>query len=199
MLKDTDFIKVNFEKSITHLDQSPNDERAEIAFAGRSNVGKSSLLNALFQRKNLVKTSSTPGKTQLINYFNVADIFYCVDLPGYGFARISKSQKIQWKRMIETYLSKNKNLKKVYLLIDSRHTLMQSDRDMVEWLDFIEMSCVIVLSKIDKLSKKDQSASIKNFTTVFKEKDVIPFSIKNKQYIKNLRNHIIANLDFTPE
>jgi len=194
MLKEKDFLKVTFVKSITQLDQAPKNNLPEIAFAGRSNVGKSSLLNSIFQRKSLVKISSTPGKTQLINYFNVADIFYCVDLPGYGFAKISKSEKVKWKKMIETYISENKNLQKVYLLIDSRHKLMQSDSDMVEWLDFINIDCNIILSKIDKLSKKDQSSSIKDFKSIFEDKKVDPFSIKNKQYIKSLRNQIIRDI-----
>jgi len=194
MLKETDFRKVTFVKSITQLEQSPEDKLPEIAFAGRSNVGKSSLLNSIFQRKNLVKTSSTPGKTQLINYFNVADIFYCVDLPGYGFAKVPKAEKAKWKKMLETYISENKNLKKVYVLIDSRHELMQSDSEMIEWLDFINIDCIIVLSKIDKLSKKDQNLSIKNFKSIFEDKEVVPFSVKNKQYIKNLRNIIIHDL-----
>ena len=198
MLKETDFVKVTFVKSITQLDQSPQIRLPEVAFAGRSNVGKSSLLNSIFQRRNLVKTSSTPGKTQLINYFNVADIFYCVDLPGYGYAKIPKSEKIKWKKMIETYISENKNLKKVYVLMDSRHKLMQSDLEMIEWLDFIDVECNIVLSKVDKLSKKDQNSSIKNYKSIFKNKEVVPFSIKNKQYIKSLRTLIIQDLKKYP-
>ena len=194
MLKEKDFVKVEFVKSISQLEQCPPDKLPEIAFAGRSNVGKSSLLNSIFQRKKLVKTSSTPGKTQLINYFNVADFFFCVDLPGYGYAKISKTEKAKWQNMLETYISENKNLKRVYVLIDSRHNLMQSDLEMIEWLDFIDVDCNIVLSKIDKLSKKDQNSSIKNFNTIFPDKVVIPFSIKSKQYIKNVRYQIINDL-----
>jgi len=193
MLKENDFVKVTFVKSITRLDQAPII-KPEIAFAGRSNVGKSSLLNSIFQRKNLVKTSSTPGKTQLINYFDVADVFYCVDLPGYGFAKIPKAMKAKWKTMMETYITENSSLKKIYLLIDSRHKLMQSDADMAEWLDFLKIDYVVVLSKMDKLSKNEQVKSIKSYQSVFNGKKVIPFSIKNKEFIRNIKNCIIQDL-----
>ena len=193
MLKENDFVKVTFVKSITRLDQAPI-KKPEIAFAGRSNVGKSSLLNSIFQRKNLVKTSSTPGKTQLINYFDVADVFYCVDLPGYGFAKIPKAMKAKWKTMMETYITENRSLKKIYLLIDSRHKLMQSDADMAEWLDFLKIDYVVVLSKMDKLSKNEQAKSIKSYQSVFNGKKVIPFSIKNKEFIRNIKNCIIQDL-----
>ena len=194
MLKETDFVKTTFVKSITHLDQSPPVVLPEIAFAGRSNVGKSSLLNAIFQRKNLVKTSSTPGKTRQINYYTVADIFYCVDLPGYGYAKIPKSEKVKWKKMLESFISENKNLKKVYVLIDSRHDLMASDREMIEWLNFIKIDYSIVLSKIDKLSKTHQDKSIKYFQTLFLGNVIIPFSIKNTQYVKQIRKQLINDL-----
>lgn len=194
MLKESDFVKVDFVKSINQPEQAPEFKLPEIAFAGRSNVGKSSLLNSIFQRKNLVKTSSTPGKTQLINYFKVSNYFYCVDLPGYGYAKISKSEKYKWQKMIESYFIKNNFLKKVYVLMDSRHNLMKKDLQMVEWLNLIEANYTIVLSKIDKLSKKDQKISINNYKTKFPEKNVIPFSIKNKQYIKNIRIQIINDL-----
>lgn len=194
MLKEKDFVRVEFVKSITHIEQRPPVKMPEIAFAGRSNVGKSSLLNSIFQRKKLVKTSSTPGKTQLINYFNVADFFFCVDLPGYGYAKVPKAEKAKWQKMLETYISENINLKRVYVLIDSRHKLMQSDLEMIEWLDFINVDCNIVLSKIDKLSKKDQNSSIRNFKKLFPDKKVIPFSIKSKQYIRDIRYQIIDDL-----
>jgi len=194
MLTETDFVKVTFTKSISRLDQSPPNRMPEVAFAGRSNVGKSSLLNAIFQRKNLVKTSSTPGKTQLINYFNIADKFYCVDLPGYGFARIPKAQKGNWKQMIETYITKNDNLKKVYVLIDSRRDLMQNDSEMISWLDYINVDYSIVLSKTDKLSKNEKMLSLKKYKAHFIEKEIIPFSIKNEQYIKNLKKCIIRDI-----
>lgn len=194
MLTETDFVKVTFTKSISRLEQSPENKMPEIAFAGRSNVGKSSLLNAIFQRKNYVKTSSTPGKTQLINYFNIADKIYCVDLPGYGFAKIPKAQKGNWKKMIETYITKNDYLKKVYVLIDSRHDLMQNDSEMIKWLEYMNIDYAIVLSKMDKLPKREQTSSISKYRAHFNKKEVIPFSIKNDQYIKNLKNYIIRDI-----
>lgn len=194
MIKESDFLKVSFVKSIKHNDQQPNDNLPEIAFAGRSNVGKSSLLNAIFQRKNLVKTSSTPGKTQLINYFNVNDKFYCVDLPGYGYAKISKSQKASWQPMIESFLLKNRQLKMIYVLIDSRHDFMQSDNEMLTWLSHFALNFKVVLSKTDKISKNELYRKISEFGKLIPEINILPFSFKNNGLIADLRRQIISDL-----
>ena len=135
---------------ISHL--SP-DEGIEIAFAGRSNVGKSTLINSLLNRKKLVKTSSTPGKTQLINFFKINDEFYFVDLPGYGFAKVPESVSKQWQRLIEAYLQERETLRKVVLIVDSRHKPTAQDRQLKEWLDFYQRPVLIVASKIDKLKR----------------------------------------------
>jgi GTP-binding protein len=155
------FKNSSFVKSIVSLDQAPELKYDEIAFVGRSNVGKSSLLNALLGRKNLAKTSSTPGKTQLINYFLVDNERYFVDLPGYGFAKVAKKELKKWQKMIEGYLLKSEPLKLIVLLIDSRHTLMASDQQMIDWLDLNEMPYMVVLTKADKL-KKNQKLKIFN-------------------------------------
>ena len=117
------------------LEQLPEADRAEIAFAGRSNVGKSSLINALCGQKGLAKTSNTPGRTQQLNYFNLADALYLVDMPGYGFAQAPEQMVKQWQKMIFTYLQGRVNLKRVFLLIDSRHGIKKADMEVMELLD----------------------------------------------------------------
>ena len=191
MLKINEFGSVQFVKSITDIKQIPEPALPEIAFSGRSNVGKSSLLNAIFNRKNLVKISSTPGKTQLINYFNVMDKIYCVDLPGYGFAKVPKAEKRKWRNMIESYLLNNSNLKNIYLLIDSRHDLMNLDKEMIEWLDFSDLKFSIILSKMDKLKRNDRVKVIQSFHKSFEGVTIIPFSIKDQQAVIKLKENII--------
>jgi GTP-binding protein len=193
MLKEKDFINVTFEKSATTREQSPALRLPEVAFAGRSNVGKSSLLNSIFKRKNLVKTSSTPGKTQLINYFNVNDQIYCVDLPGYGYAKIPKSQKVKWRKMIESYFLENENLKMVYLLIDSRRDLMDSDKEMLNWLDHLGMKFSIVLSKTDKIKKNELQKRINFYSNEYSDSQCFPTSTKDSTSIKNIKYQIIRD------
>ncbi len=130
----------------------PDDQMEEIAFAGRSNVGKSSLINALTGRKGLAKTSNTPGRTQQLNYFNLADKLFLVDLPGYGFAKAPEKLVKQWQKMIFAYLQGRVNLKRVFLLIDSRHGIKKVDREIMEMLDKAAVTYQIVLTKSDKIS-----------------------------------------------
>lgn len=191
MLKFKDFGEVDFEKSIVDNKNFPNPRLSEIAFAGRSNVGKSSLLNSLFNRKNLVKTSSTPGKTQLINYFNVKSKFFCVDLPGYGYAKLPKKIKEKWRGMIENYLVNNAYLKNIYLLIDSRHDIMSNDKEMIDWLLHEKLNFSIILSKCDKIKKHQQSLVLNQFHDTFPEIPILAFSIKQNDTIKKLRTDII--------
>ncbi len=127
---------VQFIKSAANIGQKPSPSLPEVAVAGRSNVGKSSLINVLFNRKKLAKISSTPGKTRLINYFLVDERIYFVDLPGYGYAKLSKHEREKWQKNIESYLRENKNLELVLLLIDMRHGLLPIDRVMIDWLNF---------------------------------------------------------------
>ena len=133
----------------------------EIAFAGRSNVGKSTLINSLLSRKNLVKTSSTPGKTQLINFFKINDEFYFVDLPGYGFAKVPENIRIKWKILIESYLHERESLKKVVLIVDSRHPPTSQDKQLKDWLDYYGRPTLIVASKIDKLKRNQVQKHLK--------------------------------------
>jgi GTP-binding protein len=133
--------------------QYPQDELPELAFAGRSNVGKSSLINMLLNRRGLAKTSSTPGKTQTVNFYNIDDLFRFVDLPGYGFAKVSKSQKASWGKVIETYLKSRENLLEVIQLVDIRHKPTQEDKQMYDWIKSFGFNGIVVATKADKLSR----------------------------------------------
>ena len=150
--------KAEFLKSASSISGLPEDGRPEFAFIGRSNVGKSSLMNMLLGRKNLVKTSKKPGKTVLLNYFNVNDSFYFVDLPGYGFASRSKSEQDIWRVIIEKYLRTRKSLAGIFLLIDSRHGILPNDEQMIEFLDHYQIGYTPVFTKTDKLTKTELSA-----------------------------------------
>ena len=133
--------------------QFPAATLPEIAFAGRSNVGKSTLINSLLNRKKLVKTSATPGKTQLINFFKINDQFYFVDLPGYGYAKVPESVRRKWQNLVEAYLSERETLRNVVLIIDCRHNPTVQDRQLLEWLEYYQRPSLIVASKIDKLKR----------------------------------------------
>lgn len=147
--------KCDFVLSVANLKQLPADDLEEIAFAGRSNVGKSSLINALFGQRKLAKTSSTPGRTQQLNYFNLDNKLYVVDLPGYGFAKAPKDIVQNWQRLINTYLVGRANLRRVFLLIDSRHGIKKIDEEIMDMLDKAAVTYQIVLTKIDKISAKE--------------------------------------------
>ena len=139
--------------SASTIRQFPAATLPEIAFAGRSNVGKSTLINSLLSRKKLVKTSGTPGKTQLINFFKVNDQFYFVDLPGYGYAKVPESVQRKWQKLVEAYLSERETLRSVVLIIDCRHNPTIQDRQLLEWLEYYQRPSLIVASKIDKLKR----------------------------------------------
>ena len=139
--------------SNSKVDHCPKSTLPEYAFIGRSNVGKSSLINMLTGRKALAKTSAKPGKTQLINFFKINDEFYFVDLPGYGFAKVPESVSKQWQRLIEAYLQERETLRNVVLIVDSRHKPTAQDRQLKEWLDYYQRPVLIVASKIDKLKR----------------------------------------------
>lgn len=145
--------KCDFVLGVADLKQLPADsDFDEIAFAGRSNVGKSSLINALTGRKTLAKTSNTPGRTQQLNYFNLADRIYVVDMPGYGFAQAPEALVKKWQKMIFAYLQGRANLKRVFLLIDSRHGIKKVDSEIMEMLDKAAVNYQIILTKADKIS-----------------------------------------------
>ena len=144
---------VNLETVCGITSTLPENEHPEFAFAGKSNVGKSSLINGIMNRKNYARTSQEPGKTQTINYYNINDEFYLVDLPGYGFARVPEKVKAQWGEMVERYLHSSKQLLRVFLLIDIRHEPSAADRSMIEFLNSASLPYFIVFTKCDKLSK----------------------------------------------
>jgi len=150
-------LSAEFVTSAQEPSQYPPEGLPEIAFAGRSNVGKSSLINVLVNRKHLVKTSSTPGRTQLVNFFDINDYCTFVDLPGYGYARVPASVKKKWGPMIETYLSGRKTLKGVVVILDIRRTPREEEHNLITWLDHYSIPCILVLTKVDKLSKTKQS------------------------------------------
>ncbi len=147
----------DFYKSVSALDQLPGEPFPEIVFVGRSNVGKSSLLNSLVRRKGLAKTSSTPGKTQLINYFLVNGECFFVDLPGYGYARVNKGMKRFWGKLLGDYISVRDRIRLVILLVDSRHPEMESDREMMDFLSSCARPFGVVLTKYDKLKQKERT------------------------------------------
>ena len=144
-----------FMLSVERLEQLPPDDLNEVAFAGRSNVGKSSLINALFGRKDVAKTSATPGRTQQLNYFCVQKSLYLVDLPGYGYAKAPKREVKRWQDVLKTYLKGRANLRRVFLLIDSRTGLKKADEDILKLLDEAAVPYQIVLTKTDKVSLAD--------------------------------------------
>ncbi len=162
----------------------PENEHMEFAFAGKSNVGKSSLINGLMNRKALARTSAQPGKTQTINFYNVNDQMYLVDLPGYGYAKVSEQEKAKWGKMIENYLHKSKQLKAVFLLIDIRHEPSGNDRMMYEWILNQGFEPIIIATKLDKINRSQiqrHIKMIKDGLKVVKNTIVIPYSAQTKQ------------------
>jgi GTP-binding protein len=148
-----DFKDPKFVISVHHLNQLPDSDLPEIAFAGRSNVGKSSLINTILERKNLVKVSGRPGKTQGLNFFLVSECFHLVDLPGYGFAKVSKTMQAEWGTLIAAYLQSRKQLKCVVVIMDIRHEAKKQDSDLLNWLTISGIPVIGVYTKADKLSR----------------------------------------------
>jgi GTP-binding protein len=150
-----------FVKSATQPGNYPEEGLAEVAFAGRSNVGKSSLINVLVNRRGLVRTSSTPGRTQLLNFFNINDQFHLVDLPGFGFAKVPLALKKQWGPMVRTYLEQRKTLKALVLLFDIRRVPQQEEIQLLDWLQEFEVPTIPVITKVDKVSRSQRSKQIR--------------------------------------
>lgn len=162
----------------------PENLLPEVAFAGKSNVGKSSLINGLLNRKSLARTSQEPGKTQTINFYNVNKELYFVDLPGYGFAKVSKETQVKWGNMIEKYLQTSKQLKAVMLLIDIRHEPSANDKNMYEWIVYNGYNPIIIATKLDKINRSQIGKHIKMIKkglNVLPDTIVIPFSSQTKQ------------------
>jgi len=162
----------------------PENDKPEIAFAGKSNVGKSSLINALMNRKSYARTSQTPGKTQTINFYNINDQLYLVDLPGYGYAKVSQREKEQWGKLIERYLHQSKQLKVVFLLIDIRHEPGEHDKLMYSWVTDQGYHPVIIATKLDKLKRSQidkHMKMVKQGLNLIPGTKIIPFSAVTKQ------------------
>ncbi len=162
----------------------PENDKPEIAFAGKSNVGKSSLINALLNRKSFARTSSEPGKTQTINFYNINNFMYCVDLPGYGFAKVSRETQAKWGKMIENYLKKSSVLKAVFLLIDIRHEPGNNDKEMYDWIVYNGFEPIIIATKLDKIKRSQIQKNVKVIKDKLQVKPgtkVIPFSSETKQ------------------
>ena len=162
----------------------PESRLPEVAFAGKSNVGKSSLINALMNRKALARTSSQPGKTQTINFYNINNALYFVDLPGYGYAKANEAVKAQWGKMVERYLHKSKQLKQVFLLVDIRHAPSENDRTMYDWITRSGYQPVIIATKLDKIKRSQVQGQLKQIRGVLGMGGgdaVIPFSAETKQ------------------
>lgn len=175
---------VNLETVCGITSKLPENVHPEVAFAGKSNVGKSSLINALMNRKSLARTSSQPGKTQTINYYNINDELYFVDLPGYGYAKANEKVKAQWGKMVEDYLHKSKQLKCVFLLIDIRHEPGKNDVIMYDWIKSHGYQPIIIATKLDKINRSQiqkQLKLIRNTLNTDKDTILIPFSATTKQ------------------
>lgn len=176
----------------------PESNLPEIAFAGKSNVGKSSLINALMCRKSLARTSSQPGKTQTINYYNVNKEIYFVDLPGYGYAKVSKTEKEKWGKMIERYLNTSSQLKKVYLLVDIRHEPNANDKQMYDWIIESGYEPVIIATKLDKINRSQKDKHVKMLREglgLRKGTLVIPFSAETKQGREEIYADILSVIE----
>ena len=175
---------VNLETVCGITSKLPENTLPEVAFAGKSNVGKSSLINALMNRKSYAKTSSQPGKTQTINFYNINNLFYCVDLPGYGYAKTTLETRAKWGKMIEKYLRTSKQLKQVFLLIDIRHKPSENDRLMYEWIVAQGYEPIIIATKLDKINRSQIAKQVKIVREGLgmpKEGIIIPFSSETKQ------------------
>ena len=162
----------------------PETDVPQVAFAGKSNVGKSSLINALMNRKALARTSASPGKTQTINFYNVNDAMYLVDLPGYGYAKVSQSVKEQWGKLIERYLKRSRQLKAVFLLVDIRHDPSANDKMTYDWIVHNGYQPIIIATKVDKLKRSQVQKhvkALKDGLNLLPGTRVIPFSAETKQ------------------
>ncbi|MBQ8798032.1 MAG: YihA family ribosome biogenesis GTP-binding protein [Lachnospiraceae bacterium] len=176
--------KVNLETVCGITSKLPENLLPEFAFAGKSNVGKSSLINGLMNRKSYARTSSQPGKTQTINFYNINEQLYFVDLPGYGYAKVSMELRAKWGKMIERYLKKSEQLKLIFLLVDIRHEPSENDRDMYDWIVHNGFQPIVIATKLDKINRSQiakQTKLIKTCLKMPKEGVLIPFSAETKQ------------------
>ncbi len=192
-------IAPRFMLSVANLSQLPEDDKNEIAFAGRSNVGKSSIINALFNRKDIAKTSATPGRTQQLNYFEFLEKIYFVDLPGYGYAKAPPQEVKKWQEVLLLYLKGRANLRRVFLLIDSRHGIKKADEEIIKQLDMAAVAYQIVLTKIDKISKAELAKVTNDIGLYLKNHaaahtDILATSAEKKYGLEELRKEIASFL-----
>ena len=176
--------KAELETVCGYTSKLPKNTKPEIAFAGKSNVGKSSLINALMNRKSLARTSGQPGKTQTINFYCINSELYLTDLPGYGFAKVSQSEKEKWGQMIEKYLHSSKQLKAVFLLVDIRHDPSANDKMMYDWMVYQGFNPIIIATKLDKIKRSQVQKQLKAVRTGLNagaDTTIIPFSAQTKQ------------------
>ena len=184
--------KAEFHACYGQFSQIPKSVTTEIVFAGRSNVGKSTLINKIFNRKSLARVSSVPGKTATINFYKLEDVFF-VDLPGYGYAKVAKSEKRRWADLIEGYLNADRNIELVFLLIDMRHAPSDDDIHMINFLIDAELPFVIILTKADKLNKTNRAKMMAEFAETipyFDDIHVIPFSSQTFEGVEEVRRII---------
>ncbi len=190
---------VNLETVCGITSTLPENTLPEVAFAGKSNVGKSSCINVLMERKSLARTSSQPGKTQTINFYNINEELYLVDLPGYGYAKVSEAERAKWGEMIERYLGTSEKLRAVFLLVDIRHEPSLNDKQMYEWIDYMGYQTIVIATKLDKIKRSQLNKHIKMIKEglgASEDTIVIPFSSQTKQGkedIWDLMDQVIEN------
>ena len=196
IMENVRFINAKFIKSASKKQEFIIDEVPQIAIVGRSNVGKSSLINMLTNNKSMAKTSSTPGRTRLVNYFNINSQFYLVDLPGYGYHKAGKSLTDEWDRVMNDYFTDNEKLKLVLLLLDSRHQVSDLDYQMLDYLAEKEIKAVIVLTKIDKISRSELNQNINQISkdVRYDKSLIIPTSATKKIGINEIASKIAENI-----
>lgn len=185
-------LNANFIISAEKLSQCPDFELPEFPLLGRSNVGKSSFINALADNKKLAKTSNTPGKTRLINFFNFENTFTIADLPGYGYAKVSKEAQARWQKYLEEYLLNRKQIKSLIQFIDARHDIQKNDLQMREWIEAYNLPIFTVVTKIDYVPKSKHLSLITKIKKTFSG-DVLPFSAQDRRYCENMIEYL-ANL-----
>ncbi len=197
-----DFSKAQFERAYGTFGQLPESSLPEIVFSGRSNVGKSSLINKVFNRKNLARVSSVPGKTVTINFYSVGGYAKIVDLPGYGYAKVAKTEKERWAKMMEGYFNSGRNISLVVQLVDMRHPPTADDIMMIDFLTQTGCPFIVALTKSDKLNKteyKNRLEAVKTELATVDKDRIIPFSALNGEGAETIRNYIIKYSEATDD
>lgn len=187
--------QISFERSVFSLSQIAGVKLPQLILCGRSNVGKSSFINSLFNRKHLAKTSASPGKTRSINFFNVDNKFYVVDLPGYGYAKTSKAEREKWAKLVTDYIDNSHNIYHSFHIVDCRYNPTDLDLKLHKWLNNSEIELTVILNKVDKLSQSDLSKAIKRITTVFTylepDKNLFLYSSLQSRWKEPVRKKIL--------